>query len=126
MKKLRVVSLFLVGSLAAALFAADVSNQPKYISPNNDGVQDTLDVKFSVKDKSKITGWALIIEDSSGKVVRTIGNKVERWLFRFDSHAVQRLQRDMQNVGLQHGQEEQHHQDDEQNDVVCCLPFHLL
>ena len=76
MKKLRVVSLFLAVGLAAALFAADVSNQPKYISPNNDGVQDTLDVKFSVKDKSKITGWALIIEDSSGKVVRTIGNKV--------------------------------------------------
>ncbi|MBO4546414.1 MAG: hypothetical protein J5700_02435, partial [Treponema sp.] len=76
MKKFRVASLFLIGGFAAALFAADVSNPPKYISPNNDGVQDTLDVKFSVKDKSKIMGWSLIIEDSSGKVVRTIGNKV--------------------------------------------------
>ena len=76
MKKLRVASLFLIGGLAAALFAADASNQPKYISPNNDGVQDTLDVKFSVKDKSKILGWSLIVEDSNGKVVRTIGNKV--------------------------------------------------
>lgn len=76
MKKLRVASLFLIGGLAAALFAADASNAPKYISPNNDGVQDTLEVKFSVKDKSKIMGWSLIIEDSNGKVVRTIGNKV--------------------------------------------------
>ena len=76
MKKLRVASLFLIGGLAAALFAADASNSPKYISPNNDGVQDTLEVKFSVKDKSKIFGWSLVIEDAGGKVVRTIGNKV--------------------------------------------------
>ena len=76
MKKLRVVSLFLVGGLAAALFAADVPNQAKYISPNNDGVQDTLEVKFSVKDKNKITGWSLVVEDAKGNVVRTIGNKV--------------------------------------------------
>lgn len=76
MKKIRVAALILAGSLAAALFAADTASQPKYISPNNDGVQDSLEVKFSVKDKSKITGWALIIEDSSGRVVRTIGNKV--------------------------------------------------
>ena len=76
MKKIRVAALILAGSLAAALFAADTAGQPKYISPNNDGVQDSLEVKFSVKDKSKITGWALIIEDSSGRVVRTIGNKV--------------------------------------------------
>ena len=66
MKKNGVASLFLIGSLAAALFAADAAVQPKYISPNNDGVQDTLEVKFSVKDKSKILGWSLIIEDSNG------------------------------------------------------------
>ena len=76
MKKIRVASLFLSGALFAGLFAADAANQPKYISPNNDGVQDTLEVKFSVKDKSKIMGWSLIVEDASGKVVRTIGNKV--------------------------------------------------
>ena len=76
MKKLRVASLFLIGGFAAALFAADASNSPKYISPNNDGVQDTLEVKFSVMDKSKIFGWSLVIEDAGGKVVRTIGNKV--------------------------------------------------
>nr|MCR5047004.1 hypothetical protein [Treponema sp.] len=76
MKKLRAAAFFLAGALTTALFAADAANQPKYISPNSDGVQDALEVKFSVKDKSKITGWALVIEDASGKVVRTIGNKV--------------------------------------------------
>lgn len=76
MKKLRAAALALAGALAAALFAADAAVQPKYISPNNDGVQDTLEVKFSVKDKNKITGWALIVEDAKGNIVRTIGNKV--------------------------------------------------
>ncbi len=68
MKKLRIASLFFAGTLAAALFAADAPNNTKYISPNNDGVQDSLEVKFSVKDKNKITSWALIIEDASGKL----------------------------------------------------------
>ena len=76
MKKLRVASFLFAGALMAGLFAADEVKGPKYISPNNDGVQDTLEVKFSVKDKNKITGWALIVEDANGKVVRTIGNKV--------------------------------------------------
>ena len=76
MKRLRLASLFLLGALAAGLFAADEAKGPKYISPNNDGIQDTLEVKFSVKDKNKITGWALIVEDAKGVVVRTIGNKV--------------------------------------------------
>ncbi len=76
MKKLRAAAFFLTGALVAGLFAADEAKGPKYISPNNDGVQDSLEVKFSVKDKNKILGWALIIEDANGKVVRTIGNKV--------------------------------------------------
>ncbi len=58
--------------IAANFFAAET----KYISPNNDGVQDSLVVNFRVKDKGKIFGWALVIEDASGNVVRTIGNKV--------------------------------------------------
>ena len=76
MKRIRVATLLLIGAFAAGLFAADEYKRPKYISPNNDGVQDALEVKFSVKDKSKITGWSLIIEDYKGNVVRTIGNKV--------------------------------------------------
>lgn len=64
--------LVLTFFVASNFFAAET----KYISPNNDGVQDELVVNFRVKDKGKIFGWALIIEDSSGNVVRTIGNKV--------------------------------------------------
>lgn len=62
----------LIFFLAANFFAAET----KYISPNNDGVQDSLVVNFRVKDKGKIFGWALVIEDANGNVVRTIGNKV--------------------------------------------------
>ena len=76
MKKFRVASLFLLGALTAGLFAADAVKGPKYISPNNDGVQDDLEVKINVKDKSRILSWSLVIEDYKGNVVRTIGNKV--------------------------------------------------
>lgn len=76
MKKIRIASSLLIGALSVGLFAADAVRDSKYISPNNDGIQDTLEVKFSVKDKSKILGWSLVIEDAKGNVVRTIGNKV--------------------------------------------------
>lgn len=62
----------LIFSLASNFFAAET----KYISPNNDGVQDELVVNFRVKDKGKIFSWALVVEDARGNVVRTIGNKV--------------------------------------------------
>lgn len=48
----------------------------KYISPNNDGVQDNLTIPLKISDRHLIKSWNLIIEDNSGKVVRTIGNKV--------------------------------------------------
>ena len=64
--------LVLIFSITLNLFAAET----KYISPNNDGVQDELAVNFRVKDKGKIFSWALIIEDASGNVVRELGNKV--------------------------------------------------
>ncbi len=65
------------GLLCAGILSADKDSPvSEYISPNNDGIQDTLSVNFKVKDKSKIMGWALVIEDANGKVVRTIGNKV--------------------------------------------------
>lgn len=76
MKRIRVATLLLSAFLAAGLFAADQAKGPKYISPNNDGVQDNLEVKISVKDKSRILSWSLIIEDYKGNIVRTIGNKV--------------------------------------------------
>lgn len=70
MKKIFLPVLIFI--LASNFFAAET----KYISPNNDGVQDELVVNFRVKDKGKIFSWALVVENSQGKVVRTIGNKI--------------------------------------------------
>lgn len=50
--------------------------QEKYISPNNDGVQDELTIPLSIRDKRYIAEWKLVITDETGAVVRTIGNKV--------------------------------------------------
>ena len=66
--------IFAVGALAvfvSALFAA-----PKYISPNNDGIQDELVIPLNISDKRYIQGWSLVIMDSNHQVVRTIENKV--------------------------------------------------
>ncbi|MDR3312662.1 MAG: OmpA family protein [Spirochaetaceae bacterium] len=49
-----------------------------YISPNNDGVQDTLRVPFSITDRRYVTEWSFVITDSAGAPVRTIGNKDKR------------------------------------------------
>ncbi|MDR2660074.1 MAG: OmpA family protein [Spirochaetaceae bacterium] len=49
-----------------------------YISPNNDGVKDTLVVPFSITDKRYIKEWRLLITDENGNIVRTIANKDSR------------------------------------------------
>ena len=49
---------------------------PKYISPNNDGVQDELVIPLHISDKTYIQAWSLVILDSKRNVVRTIENKV--------------------------------------------------
>lgn len=64
-----------------ALLSLDLWGQSKellYISPNNDGVQDVLEVPMILKEKGYIVEWSFIIEDESGKVVRTISNKEKR------------------------------------------------
>ena len=72
MKKLLLCSVLAVLS-AASVFAAP---KPKYISPNNDGVQDNLEIPLQISDKRYIQGWSLVIMDSNKNVVRTIENKV--------------------------------------------------
>ncbi|MGN0738560.1 MAG: FlgD immunoglobulin-like domain containing protein, partial [Treponema sp.] len=47
----------------------------KYFSPNNDGVRDVLEFPFSATDDGRIVSWKMVIENSRGKVIRTIGNK---------------------------------------------------
>ncbi len=68
-----VISVCIIGGIA--LFAQS-SRAPVYISPNNDGIQDELTIPLSIQDTRYISEWALVIEDSNGNVVRTIGNKV--------------------------------------------------
>ena len=56
---------------------ADPEN-PVYISPNLDGVQDDLELKTSITDQRFIKGYRLIIEDKAGRSIRVIENKEER------------------------------------------------
>ena len=51
---------------------------PVYISPNNDGVQDVLEVPLKIKERRYVVDWSFIITDENGNVVRTIGNKEKR------------------------------------------------
>jgi len=62
--------------LSLALLSGLVSAEPKYISPNNDGVQDSLVIPLNISDKRYVQGWSLVIMDSNHQVVRTIENKV--------------------------------------------------
>ena len=65
----------------AALFVAGAAYSekgPVYISPNNDGRQDALEVPFKIKENRYVKDWSFIIEDEKGEVVRTIGNKERR------------------------------------------------
>lgn len=48
----------------------------KYFSPNNDGTRDVLEIPFSVSDNGRIVSWQMVISNSRGIVVRSIGNKV--------------------------------------------------
>ena len=51
---------------------------PAYISPNNDGVQDNLDIPLTITDKRYILRWTFTVTDAKGAVVRTISNKESR------------------------------------------------
>ncbi|MBP3710132.1 MAG: OmpA family protein [Treponema sp.] len=57
---------------ASTAFAAP---KTQYISPNNDGVQDSLEIPIRISDKRYVQAWSLVIEDANGTVIRTIGNK---------------------------------------------------
>jgi flagellar hook assembly protein FlgD/outer membrane protein OmpA-like peptidoglycan-associated protein len=51
---------------------------PAYISPNNDGIKDTLEIPVKITDERYVMGWALTIADDKGGVVRKIFNKESR------------------------------------------------
>lgn len=82
----KIISLYvnyMIKKIVVAAFCICVSSfvfsQEKilhYISPNNDGIKDEIAIPLSVSDKRYIQSWELRIADESGKVVRTIGNKI--------------------------------------------------
>ncbi|MFW5712675.1 MAG: FlgD immunoglobulin-like domain containing protein [Spirochaetota bacterium] len=49
-----------------------------YLSPNNDGVQDTLSFNLSIDERRYIKGFEFIVENRQGEAVRTIINKETR------------------------------------------------
>ncbi len=70
MKKLRI---FLAAVLVSSVFA-----EPSvvYISPNNDGIQDALEVPLRIREKRYVKEWKFTVTDESGEIVRTIENKI--------------------------------------------------
>jgi outer membrane protein OmpA-like peptidoglycan-associated protein/flagellar hook assembly protein FlgD len=51
---------------------------PAYISPNNDGIQDQLEIPVKITDRRYVVGWTLSIANDKGEVVRKISNKESR------------------------------------------------
>lgn len=73
MKNKIAASLILLCLVSAAAFA---QTKEKYISPNNDGVQDELVIPLRISDQRFVASWALVIMDEDRNPVRTIGNKI--------------------------------------------------
>ncbi len=85
MKKLFTLFLiiFALSVFCLPLFAEESKTEVSeekivYISPNDDGVQDNLEVPIKISDKRYISEWAFVITDEQGNTVRTIGNKDAR------------------------------------------------
>mgnify|MGYP002852387399 CR=1 FL=1 len=68
----------LVSAAFIALASVYAEKAPVYISPNNDGVQDVLEVPLQIKEKRYVSEWSFVISDEGGNIVRTIGNKEKR------------------------------------------------
>ena len=78
MNKSKIVFAFVLILASLSVFAEEKSKIVRYISPNNDGVQDELLIPLSISERRYISEWALVIENAGGNVVRTIGNKEKR------------------------------------------------
>ena len=68
--------IFLAALSASSLAFAEKG--PVYISPNNDGIQDYLEVPLIIKEKRYVSEWSFTILNSDGDIVRVIGNKEKR------------------------------------------------
>jgi len=63
-------------TLLFTLFTTSIFAKVRYISPNNDGVQDELVLPLQISDKRYVQGWSLIIMNENKEVIRVIENKV--------------------------------------------------
>ena len=78
MRKMRYCGILFAFLLLPFCAFAQQRDSRIYISPNNDGVKDTLEFALQIKDKRYVQSWAFIIENEAGEVVRTIENKDSR------------------------------------------------
>ena len=72
MKKQSIISILLVLIMTSGFVFA----KPRYISPNNDGIQDEIVIPISISDRRYVQGWSLVVLDENKNVVRTIENKI--------------------------------------------------
>ena len=75
LKKKLILSSFSLLTFTSVLYA---EKEAVYISPNNDGVQDILEIPLQIKEKRYVESWTLVITDSNKHIVRTISNKEKR------------------------------------------------
>ena len=68
----KITAAAIVALASASLFA---EHAPVYISPNNDGIQDVLEVPILVKEKRYVMEWSFFIYDKDKVPVRVISNK---------------------------------------------------
>ena len=61
MQKMNFRKYILAAVLVISSAAVFAERAPVYISPNNDGVQDTLEVPLLVKEKRYVKEWSFII-----------------------------------------------------------------
>ncbi|GMO34604.1 MAG: hypothetical protein Ta2F_10750 [Termitinemataceae bacterium] len=79
MKKKLLFAALILCSAVFVLVSADSNVKIAYISPNNDGVKDTLKMSFGINPgRGYLTEWQFCIEDGKGNLVRTISNKETR------------------------------------------------
>ncbi len=70
--------VFCFFTLVCSIFSIYSEKPPVYISPNNDGIQDVLEVPLQIKEKRYVSEWTFTISNDKGEPVRVIGNKEKR------------------------------------------------
>jgi len=77
-----IFTLFFAG--ASGAYSADAA-ETYYISPNGDGVQESLIIPFTVKDSRYIKSWHFVVTDEKGKTVFEDGRENKEIAVRPDN-----------------------------------------